>query len=71
MFKNSKVVLFVTLKIGQAGIYFCHLKSWSGRKILDPSTYSSSEGNFTVHAVYGMYHAFVQTSCYHDRNGNK
>jgi hypothetical protein len=31
--------------------------------------YLSLGGNFTIHAVYGMYHAFTWTSSYHDRDG--
>ena len=39
MLKNSKVVLFVTLK------------SWSGRKLLDPTTYYIDENKRTRHKI--------------------
>ena len=44
MLKNSKVVLFVTLK------------SWSGRKLLDPATY--------------IYRLNILTNCVYEQRGD-
>ena len=42
MLKNSKVVLFVTLK------------SWSGREILDPTTYIRYISSYRVNTVFSV-----------------
>ena len=44
MLKNSKVILFVTLK------------SWSGRKLLDPTTYTHTHISFSITLVK-VYHS--------------